>query len=133
MKINLVKQIDVEEWDNFIQKTYNKPYSFQQQDGCKNRGIEYISTDEKYLDGVDFENVEIPFIINGNIKGVSFETWLNTSPEDTLKHFKEPYNSDWENELFWHRNFYPHVLMIVNDLCKKGLFELGEYQIKIDW
>jgi hypothetical protein len=61
--------------------------------------------------------------------GVSFETWLNTSPEDTKKYFEFEY----ENKLFWERNFYPHVSMIIKDLYKKGLIEKGEYDINIDW
>lgn len=31
------------------------------------------------------------------------------------------------------KHFYPHASMIAQDLCKKGLLEEGEYDIKIDW
>jgi hypothetical protein len=108
---------------------YGKIYSFQQQDECKGRGIEtiYVPVDEPE----DFENTEIPFKINGSEMGVSFETWLKTSPEDTAKQFNRDHK--WENSLFWDRNFYPHVDMIINDLYSKGLIEAGEYDIKIDW
>ena len=63
--------------------------------------------------------------------GVSFETWLNTSLEDTAKHFSP--NHSWKNRMFWERNFYPNANIIAADLCKRGLLEPGEYQIKIDW
>lgn len=63
--------------------------------------------------------------------GVSFETWLNTSVEDTVKCLNPSY--DWENILFWERNFYPHISRVINDLHDKGLIEAGEYQIRIDW
>jgi len=129
MKIKTVKQISVQDWDNLVSTTYNRPYSFQQQDGCKERGVEDISVPVKESWVEDFENTEIPFIVNGQEMGVSFETWLNTTPEDTRKHFKE----DYQNSLFWDRNFYPHVSMIINDLHSKGLLEAGEYEIKIDW
>jgi len=33
MKIQNSKLISLEDWDNCVQKTYGKPYSFQQQDG----------------------------------------------------------------------------------------------------
>lgn len=127
MKIQKRNLIDVYDWDDLVSETYNKVYSFQQQDGCKSRGVETISTNEDWLK--DFENTEIPFKVNGEEMGVSFETWLNTSPQDTFKHF----NDSWRNDLFWERNFYPHVNMIANDLCKKGLLETGEYDIKINW
>lgn len=129
MKIKIVKQISVEEWDKLVSETYNKIYSFQQQDGCKSRGVEIIDTSDDWIE--DFENTEIPFEVNGEEMGVSFETWLNTSSEDTAKHFNPEYG--WQNTMFWERNFYPHVSMITKDLCKKGLLEDGEYEIKIDW
>jgi hypothetical protein len=126
MKINKRNQIKVDDWDDLVESTYNKIYSFQQQDECKDRGIETISTEDEEE---DFENTEIPFEVNGEEMGVSFETWLNTSPEDTKKYFEFEY----ENKLFWERNFYPHVSMIIKDLYKKGLIEKGEYDINIDW
>lgn len=127
MKFKNVKQIDVDDWDDLVTKTYGKPYNFQQQDGCKERGTEDITIpvdDTEY-----FKNTKIPFKVNGNKMGISFETWLNTNPEDTRKHFED----DYQNEVFWERNFYPHISMIINDLYSKGLLEAGEYEIKIDW
>jgi hypothetical protein len=127
MNIKTIKQIDVFEWDNLVEKTYSKIYSFQQQDGCQSRGIVNISVPSNYVK--DFENTEIPFEVNGEEMGVSFETWLNTTPEETRNHFKE----DYQNRLFWNRNFYPSIDVIINDLHSKGLLEEGEYQINIDW
>jgi hypothetical protein len=129
MKIKTVKQIDVDDWDKLVEDTYGKPYSFQQQDGCKSRGVEYINTHDDYLE--DFEDTELPFEVNGEEMGVSFETWLNTDPKETAKKFNPNYT--WENNLFWERNFYPHPSMIAKDLYEKGLLEAGEYEIKIDW
>lgn len=129
MKIETIKQISLQDWNELIENTYGKPYNFQQQDGCKPRGIETIETNSKWAE--DFENTEIPFEINGEEMGVSLETWLNTSPEDTAKHFNPEF--EWENELFWERNFYPEPNILATDLCKRGLLEKGEYQIKIDW
>ena len=36
-------------------------------------------------------------------------------------------------ELWWERNFYPDVSMIINDLHSKGLLPAGDYSIDIDW
>ena len=125
--IKEVKQITVQDWDNLVEKFYGKPYSFQQQDGCKDRGIEIINTHDEWAE--DFEATEIPFEMNGEEMGVSFQTWLNTLPEDTAKHFEYA----WGNGLFWERNFYPHASMIAKDLFEQGLLPQGEYQIAIDW
>ena len=61
--------------------------------------------------------------------GIAFETWLNTKTEDTANHFEVNYR----NEFFWKRKFYPHINMIINELYSKGLIEMGDYEIKIDW
>ena len=133
LKIQTVKQISVHDWDDFVIQVYGKPYSFQQQDGCKDRGHDtlYIPDDREDIEEWEdeCENDSIPFEVNGDIMGVKFDVWLNTSPEDTLKHFK----SDWENELFWQRNFYPDLHMIGRDLYLRGLIEPDEYDILIDW
>jgi hypothetical protein len=39
LKIANVKHIELQDWNDFVSKTYGKPYNFQQQDGCKPRGI----------------------------------------------------------------------------------------------
>lgn len=120
--------IEINDWDILVEHTYNKPYNFQQQDGCKDRQTVYITIPEK--EPIDFENKQIPFAVNGETMGVSFETWLNTKKEDTLKYFD---NENWRNDMFWERNFYPSIDMIINDLYSKGLIEAGEYGIEIDW
>jgi hypothetical protein len=129
LKTKTIKVVSVQDWDDLVTKTYGKPYMFQQQDGCKPRGTDYFSVPSEEWDGDCHEDDEIPFEVNGKEMGVTFESWLKTNPEDTRKHF----NSDWENRLFWERNFYPHLEMIVNDLHAKGLLEEGEYMIDIDW
>jgi hypothetical protein len=129
LKFETKKVIDCFDWDDLVQKTYNKTYCFQQQDGCKERGVETIHVPVENPE--DYEAIEIPFKVNGSKMGVSFETWLKTSPEDTVKEFNRDYK--WENDLFWERNFYPRVDMIVNDLYSKGLIEAGKYVINIDW
>lgn len=131
LKTKTVKLISVRDWDKFVSNIYGKPYLFQQQDGCKERGNYKFSVPDTYENEFDYGNKSIPFEVNGDEDemGVSFQTWLNTSPKDTLKHFE----NERENNLFWERNFYPDVSMIVNDLHSKGILEEGEYVIEIDW
>lgn len=110
-------------------KTYNKPYSFQQQDDCKDRGIEYITV--PYEDPHDYSRDTIPEVVNGNIMGVSFKAWLERDPTTKIP---SEYSFDLDfTDMWWERNFYPDVSMIINDLHSKGLLEAGEYGINIDW
>lgn len=130
IKFTNKKVIEVQDWDDLVQETYERPYSFQQQDGCKDRGIYQFEIPNKW--GVeDFENNSIPEKVNGDEMGVSFKAWLERDPEQKLSN-PEDQNS-WSINLWWERNFYPHVDMIIEDLHKKGLIEEGKYTINIDW
>lgn len=136
LKYKEVKVITVSDWDNLVKEVYGKPYNFQQQDDCKARGYEPFTVwedlnyDLSYCE--DFTNKKIPYEINGKIMGVSFQTWLNTTEEDIKSKFL---NRDVKLgfDIFWHRNFYPHISILAQDLYKKGLIEAGDYLIKIDW
>ena len=80
--------IDLSDWDQLVQDTYNKPYSFQQQDGCQPRGsfhlnIPYEDTNDKYM------NDSIPEIINGTEMGVKFNVWLSRDPNEPLNPTKQ--------------------------------------------
>lgn len=126
LKVKNEKLIDVQDWDDLVIKTYGKPYSFQQQDGCKQRGLVYITIPSQ---ADDYERESVPEKINGEIMGVSFLAWLARDPNE----WKGKDKQSWTLELFWERNFYPDVQMIANDLHEKGLIEAGEYIINIDW
>jgi len=126
MEIKTVKMIDVQEWDNLVRTTYHRPYSFQQQEGCKSRGHFKFSVPDTYTENDEFHD-SIPDIVNGSKMGVKFDVWLSRKPDENT------FKTDWENRLFWHRNFYPDFYTVVNDLYKKGLIEEGSYTIDIDW
>jgi hypothetical protein len=132
MKIKTIQSISVQDWDKLVRETYGRIYSFQQQDGCKDRGVEYIMVPEPAEYCEDFENDTVPEEVNSDAMGVSFKAWLTRDPKQKLNS-----RDEWEREhgldLFWKRNFYPHVSMVANDLHAKGLLPAGEYQIVIDW
>lgn len=118
--------IDVGDWDNLVETTYGRPYSFQQQDGCKERQRVTLTIP----DGADdYENDSVPEVINGEGMGVSFDAWLARDPKE--------WKGDPEDrrflDLFWGRNFYPDVQMIANSLYRMELIEAGTYTIDIDW
>ena len=121
-----LKIIDRYNFDKLVTETYGRPYSFQQQDGCKERGFTPISVPE---DPYDYDNDTIPEIVNHEDRGVSFKAWIERDPTQLLSSSPSQFSLD----LWWARNFYPHVSMIVNDLHSKGLIEAGDYSIDIDW
>jgi hypothetical protein len=133
MKFKKVNYASVQEWDKLVEDTYKKPYSFQQQDGCKPRGTFKFTVPCEY--GEDYERDTIKEEVNGPEKGVSFKAWLARDPKTPLKDeddYKTGSNQTYIN-MWWERNFYPTVEMIIQDLQSKGLLELGEYVIDIDW
>ena len=133
MKIRTEKVIDVSEWDALVEKTYERPYSFQQQDGCKDRGSFHFSVPSE--EAFDYENDTVPEIVNHAEMGVSFSAWLKRNPKAPLKDevYAEDRTDSFGIELWWHRNFYPSFDVVANDLHAKGLIEAGDYTIDIDW
>lgn len=121
-------------WNFFIENTFNKgpyTYNFQQQDGCRERGpylVEVPPSEEDLLDGPELLNEEISYEVNGEMYGVSLETWLNTSKVDTASKLEK----DYLNDLYWCRHFYPRINELVNHLYKLGLIEEGDFYIEID-
>lgn len=136
--MKLVKQvnmIDVSDWDALVEKTYGRTYNFQQQDGCKDRGIFKLRVPESPEEAAeyDFENDTIPEKVNGEEMGVSFKAWLERDPKNMLKAGYGYDRSSSGREIFWERNFYPAIETVAYDLYKKGLLQSGEYLINIDW
>jgi hypothetical protein len=127
VKIKTEQIIEVSDWDKLVEKTYGRPYCFQQQDGCKSRGIFRFSVPDNYT--YDYKNNTIPEIVNGKKMGVSFEAWLARDPKQPIAEQKY----DYKLNLWWERNFYPDFQMVANDLCNKGLLKAGNYIIEIDW
>ncbi len=129
MKIRTEKVIDVQDWDELVEKTYGRPYKFQQQDGCKSRGVFRFSVPPAYDDDCDFRRDSVPEVANHEKMGVSFAAWLKRDPKQLIAEG----NESWLINLWWARNFYPNIQMVANDLHSKGLLEAGEYTINIDW
>lgn len=126
-KYSNIRQISVQDWDDLVQETYGRPYNFQQQDDCKERGIHYITVPVKNPE--DYENDTVPEVVNHEEMGVSFKAWLERDSKQPLPNRDDNFGLG----LWWERNFYPNIDMIINDLHEKGLIEEGKYQINIDW
>ena len=130
IKFDVKKIIDVNDFDNLVQETYGRPYSFQQQDGCKERGMYSITVPCDYP--YDFENDSLPEVVNHEEMGVSFKAWLERDPKQNLNT-----DDEWDRKnglsMWYGRNFYPSEEVVVNDLYEKGLLDSGQYEIKVDW
>lgn len=121
--------IQDQDWDSLVIDTYKRPYALQQQDGCHDRGRINITVPDKY--SYDFERDAVPENVNDPIMGVSFKAWLARDPKQLLSNPEDQLS--FCLDMWWERNFYPHISMIINDLYAKGLLEAGEYSINIDW
>lgn len=127
LKVKTERVIEVSDWDDFVSEVYGRPYCLQQQDGCYDRGNVYITVPEKHVE--DYEATSIPRVVNHKEKGISFEAWLKEDPKAPMADGR----TDYSIGLWWDRNCYPALGMIVNDLHAKGLLEEGDYTINIDW
>lgn len=130
MKTRIETVIDVSEWDKLVTETYGRPYSFQQQDDCRERGNFRLTVPDE---AEDFDAAAVPEICNDPAMGVSFAAWLERDPKQHLSAAETCRVEQWAIDLWWHRNFYPNVQMVANDLHAKGLLPAGEYTINIDW
>ena len=120
--------IEAQEWDALVQKTYGRPYIFQQQEGGRCRGsISFRVPDE----ADDHERDSVPENVNDETMGVSFKAWLARDPKQKLSNLDE--QEDYCLELWWERNHYPDLQMVANDLHAKGLLKTGTHTLLIDW
>lgn len=131
LKIKTEKVVQVSDWDKLVQEVYGRPYKFQQQDGCKERGVYTLEVPDEHAEEFEYENETVLEEVNGPEMGVSFKAWLARDPKQKLPDPSE--QADYCLDLWWYRNFYPAIEMIANDLHSKGLLEKGRYLINIDW
>lgn len=128
IKTRTEQVIDVFDFDKLVMDTYGRPYSFQQQDGCKERQRVHITVPS---DGWDYVNETIPEEVNHEEMGVSFSAWLARDPNQKIPN---PHSFPYDGtRLWWERNFYPCVDKVVDDLYQRGLLPEGDYVIDIDW
>lgn len=130
LKIQTKKIIRSQDWDAHVTKVYGKPYCFQQTGGCLGRGTYGLTVPAE--DSYDYELESLTFDEYGesNDMGVSFAAWLARDPKKPFDGYLE---DDWATELIWHRNFYPDIEILANDLYDRGELPAGEYTIVVDW
>jgi hypothetical protein len=118
--------VSEQEWNKLVKETYRRPYNFQQQDNCRERGTFQLTVPSE---PEDYKLSTVPEKVNHPEMGVSFEAWLTRDPEQSLPNNEAP----WALEMWWERNFYPDIQTVANDLCAQGYLAAGEYTINIDW
>jgi hypothetical protein len=84
LKFQTKKIIDVQDWDNLVQETYGRPYSFQQQEGCQERGTVPITIPSEWDNDEDMSD-SIKEVVNGDEMGVKFDVWLARDPKQPIK------------------------------------------------
>ena len=127
----------MQDFDALVKEVYKRPYCYQQQDGCHSRGVVRFTAPlgygcdslEALMEDCNYTRTEIPEVVNGKERGVSFAAWLARDPEKLI-----PGRDDrWATDLWWHRNFYPNFSILVYDLHRLGHLPDGEYIMIIDW
>ncbi len=79
LKYRNVRFVSDSDWDDLVQETYNRPYIFQQQDGCRDRGTFTLevpsmeSDDDDMNESIDHDCNKIS---GCEEYGVKFKTWL---------------------------------------------------------
>lgn len=116
LPVSIRNIIDESDFSEFVSEVYGRPYRLQQQDGCMSRRL--INVEYKYPG--DYMRDDIPYEINGDVMGVSFDAW-KARPVGV------------EADIWWQRNFYPELYTVFADLVKHGLIAPGEYDINVDW
>lgn len=129
IKFRTEKVIRVQDWDDLVKTAYGRPYTLQQQDGCMERQRISIKVP---CNADDYDNNTVPEVVNGDEMGVSFKSWVERDPNQPLNSTDE-WTRKYGLSLWWDRNFYPHLDMVINDLHQKGLLPEGEYIIDVDW
>lgn len=105
----VVTLIDESEFSALVTKIYGRPYRFQQQG------------DMKCQDTI--ETFSVPSEEYGGWTGPSLTEWQIAPPPD----------GDFKEELRWHRDFYPELEVVVNDLYARGLIAAGDYALHVWW
>ena len=123
---------DYYDFNKLVEKTYDKFYCFQQQDNGRKHGVYTFEIPVK--SPFNYQNISIPEIVNHSEIGVDFYTWLQRDIHKPLKDVK--YTTDFNKSLglrlWWDRNFFPSIDMIINDLYKNGILPEGFLKIIID-
>ena len=110
LKYNLIRQVSDTDFDNLVMETYGKSYAIQQQEGCRDRGVIYISVPPLYDINVNEYPDTIEQAIDEDMYGVRWEDWLAVNPND-----ERLGEEDWEREMALQRNVYPPMHDLINE------------------
>lgn len=118
LSCRVTRVIEDGDWDCFVTEVYGRPYCYQQQDGCRDRGVmRFTASADGRTWGFDDATPEELDARDG--MGVSLKSWLAADGKDS--------------SIPWDRNFYPELEEVAQDLCKRGLVPPGSYTLNIDW
>lgn len=107
--------VTYEDWDDFVSEVYGKPYSL-----------------EKQKEGISSTYV---FDVPNNWDKQTDDTYYNESYGVPLDYWKRlnadiyTFSSIEDFNKFWHKEMFPDVRALLNDLNKQGIIETGKYVI----
>jgi len=131
MKVSTIRMVYVDDFNQFVTETYGRPYNFQQQEDRREKELLWIEVPtEKPVD--EFAGKDIPKDYSTKEMRVDFDIWVARDPKEQIKCPPDREDRSWTLLLWWERNFYPDINMILWDLYNRGLIESGEYYINMD-
>ena len=69
LKYTSVRTVDLGDWDELVEETYGRPYNFQQQDDCKDRGIQKFTVPKS--SPYDYDNDTVPEEVNHEFQSLA--------------------------------------------------------------
>lgn len=113
-----VTLIDEGEFSRLVSKTYQRPYSFQQQGSMMGQDtIWEFSLPLRYEPDDEYGY--------NDWEGPSLLEWCTTPIGE--------FDSEWKAKLHWHREYYPEFEAVIDDMHKRGLIPDGDYALHVQW
>ena len=78
LKFTTEKVVSVQDWDKLVETTYGRPYRFQQQNGCQDRGTFLLAVPSEETN--DFENPTVPEEVNHPDMGLALRAGWPATP-----------------------------------------------------
>ncbi|WP_040828909.1 hypothetical protein [Nocardia jiangxiensis] len=112
-----VTLINERDFSALVTKTYQRPYSFQQQGNMMGQDtIHEFSLPLEY----EFDDDD-----DYGWNGPSLLEWC-TAPLGEFEY-------KWQRDMHWHREYYPEFEAVITDLYARGLIPAGDYALHISW
>lgn len=117
IRVQDVKLIHESELSKRVAEMFERPYQLQQQG-------DMLGQDSVVIADVPAEpefDLDLPSFLEWSTRDVNLE------PPGESWHYP------WQRELWWHREFYPDLQEVLNELHRLGELPEGKYAIHVWW